>query len=228
MKPRVGFAVLAALPREIHGLVGRVRPEPALLRQGIHLYRLPEAVVATAGMGQARVALAFAAAINACHPSTVLSVGLAGACGSDTAAGSVYEAGLVIDSQTGERFETGQENIAPTLVTIAAIAGIQEKARLAEAYGAAMVDMEAATVARLALAHGLPFRAIKGISDAHDFEMASLSRFAGAQGQFRTAAFALHTALRPHHWRPAARLGRNSYRALESLHARLFEFIPRT
>ncbi len=112
-----------------------------------------------------------------------------------------------------------------TLVTTGTIASIQEKARLAATYGAALVDMEAATVARLAAAHGLGFRAIKGISDAYDFELVSLARFADKQGSFRTAAFALHTALHPHQWRPAARLGRDSRRALTALHAALFTII---
>ena len=228
MRARVQFAVLAALPREVRGTVGRNAPEPLYLRRGIHLYRLPEMVVATAGMGASRVALAFAAMMEACDPAVVISAGLAGACDAEIAAGSVYEAGMVVHSQTGERFQTGSKASRLILVTTAAIAGVQEKARLAATYGAAMVDMEAATVARLAIAHSLPFRAIKGISDAHDFEMASLSRFAGAQGQFRTAAFAVHTALRPHHWRPAARLGRESNKALEAMGAKLAELIAGT
>ena len=94
---------------------------------------------------------------------------------------------------------------------------MHEKTRLADTYAAAMVDMEAATVARLALAHGLRFRAIKGISDAHDFELASLSRFEGKHGSFRTGRFALHTALRPHHWRKTVTLGRHSAQALSAL-----------
>jgi len=77
--------------------------------------------------------------------------------------------------------------------------------------------MEAATVARLALARALRFRAVKGVSDAHDFEMESMSRFADVSGHFRTAAFALHTALRPQNWSSAMRLGRESNRALTKL-----------
>ncbi len=70
-----------------------------------------------------------------------------------------------------------------------------------------MVDMEAATVARLARMRGLGFRAIKAVSDAHDFELSSLSRFASPHGHFRTGAFALHTALRPAPWRQTMQLG---------------------
>jgi adenosylhomocysteine nucleosidase len=114
------------------------------------------------------------------------------------------------------------------LVTTETIAGIREKTRLATSYDAALVDMEAATVARLARAHGLGFRAIKAISDAHDFEIAALARFAGKQGSFRTGAFALHTALRPHLWAKAAKLGRDSNRALAKLHATLSDTIATT
>ncbi len=212
---------LAALPREIRGLVRGSNPDAVLLERGIHLYRLPWATVVAAGMGAARVSLAFEAALAVGVPSEVVSLGLAGACMAELTAGAVVEPALVVEARTGERFGTQAVAQGPVLATVEAVAGVQEKARLAAAYGAALVDMEAATVARLAGAHGLRFRAVKGISDPHDFEMASLGRFASPHGHFRTAAFALHTALRPHHWQGAAQLGRGSQRALEALHARL-------
>lgn len=219
-------AIIAALPREVRGLMRGIAADPALLERGIHLYRLPSAVVVTAGMGASRAALAFEAAMNVGDIKLVISAGLAGSCSSTMIVGSVCEAGIVLDARTGERFRTlAREDLV--LTTTAAIASTQEKARLAKTYGASVVDMEAATVARLARAHALEFRAIKGISDAHDFELASLSRFEGKQGQFRTSAFALHTALRPHHWRSAVTLGRNSNRALAALQNKLRELISR-
>jgi adenosylhomocysteine nucleosidase len=134
----------------------------------------------------------------------------------------VVEARGVIDARTGERFEAGDGSGAgQVLVTTEAIAGVREKERLAASYGAAMVDMEAATVARLARARGMGFRAIKGISDAHDFEIASMGRFADERGQFRTGAFALHMALRPGTWGAAMQLGRDSSRALTGMQERL-------
>lgn len=228
MTNAIPFAIIAALPREVRGLVGRTRPELDLLRRGIHLYRLDTAIVVTAGMGASRASLALAAVTDAYEPECVISAGLAGGCGFAAAAGSVYEPGVVISAQTGERFHSAVGDTSQILVTTATIAGIQEKNRLAGSYAATMVDMEAAAIARLAEARGIRFRAVKAISDAHDFELASLSRFEGARGQFRTAAFAMHTALRPHHWRPAARLGRVSNRALKLMHARLFEVISQT
>jgi adenosylhomocysteine nucleosidase len=216
-------AIVAALPREMAALVRGVPAERALLAEGIHLYRLPNAIAVAAGMGSARATIAVQAALRAASSIEMLvSTGLAGACSAELAPGEVAEAGLVIDVRTGERFATDAAGRAHrTLVTAERISNVAEKARLAASYGASLVDMEAATVARLAQAHGLRFRAIKGVSDAHDFELQALGRFAGRRGEFRTAAFALHTALHPAEWKSAVRLGRDSSRALQALMVQL-------
>jgi adenosylhomocysteine nucleosidase len=217
-----GIAIIAALPREVAALVRGTVPDPMLLKRGIHLHRVRESIIVVAGMGAERAAVAVEAAMAASPATMLISAGLAGACTAEYPAGSVTEATLVIDAQTGERFTTvangGDECV---LATTAAIAGVSEKRRLGATYGASIVDMEAATVARLARAHGLAFRAIKAISDAHDFELAGLSRFAGKQGSFRTGAFAMHTALRPRNWSNAMQLGRDGKRALEALNVAL-------
>lgn len=215
------IAIIAALPREIAGIVRGTRPDPALRGRGIHVYRAAHAVIVAAGMGASRVTLAAEAALRESGVELIVSAGLAGACSAEIAAGEVIEARMVIEAKTGERFSCGTSSAEHVLVTSETIAGVREKARLHGSYGAAMVDMEAATVARLAAARGLQFRAIKGISDAHDFEMESLSRFADARGHFRTGAFALHTALRPGNWKSAMRLGRESNQALAKLWASL-------
>jgi len=183
------------------------------------VYSNGDTVVACAGMGAARATLAVEAAMAAMPVTVLISAGLAGACDPALRVGEIVRAGIVIDSRTGERFESPQ--FKQTLVTADAIASVREKSRLHASYGAAAVDMEAATVARLALAHGLGFRAIKAISDEAGFEMDSLSRFATADGQFREAAFVLHTALRPQLWGKAMTLARNSSKALASLTAAL-------
>lgn len=216
------IAIIAALPREIAGLVRGVKPDAELQGRGVFLYRLPKAVVVAGGMGGSRVTLAVEASFSAGKIASLVSVGLAGGCSAAAAAGEVLEAGKVVDTQSGESYIGSGSAV---LVTTPSIAGIREKARLHAAYGAAIVDMEAATVARLAEARGVGFRAIKGISDGHDFEMASLGKFSGKHGGFRTGAFALHTALRPHHWGKAMRLGRESQRALVGLEKVLRELM---
>jgi adenosylhomocysteine nucleosidase len=214
------LAIIAALPREIAPLVRGLTPHPAFRHRSIFLYELPGAIVVAAGMGGHRATLALEAARAVAPIATVVSTGLAGACVPHLPAGRAAEAATIIDSRTGERFRTAAAvplDPEHTLVTSDGIAGVAEKSRLAQAYNAALVDMEAATLARLARAHGLGFRAIKAISDGPDFELPSLSQFADREGHFRSGAFAWHTALRPRDWRRAAQLGRNSSRALREL-----------
>jgi adenosylhomocysteine nucleosidase len=219
MKARV--AIITALPREVAGLVKGVEPEHALRDRGIFLYRLPNVVVVAAGMGAERAAFAVEAALATGGVTDLLSVGLAGSCNPGLPPGSVTEATVVVDVNTGERFECSTkpsgESRELILATTGEIATVAEKRRLAIAYQAVLVDMEAAIVGRLARAHGLPFRAIKGISDAADAELGDLSKFTGKHGSFRNGAFAFYTALRPWTWASAVELGRNSAKALAGL-----------
>ena len=212
------IAIIAALPREIAALVRGTRADASLMRDGVWLYRLEGDVVVAAGMGAERVAFAVEAAFAAGDVGMLISTGLAGGCAPGVVAGSVMEANVVVDVRTGERFASSVVGGAGvTLATATTIASVQEKAWLAESYGAALVDMEAATVARLALAKGVGFRAIKGVSDGYDFELSALAKFEGERGSFRTGAFALHTAVRPWMWARAMELGRGSAKALAGL-----------
>ncbi len=217
---RSKMAVIAALPREVAGLVRAVRPDPLWVKRGVWLYRLHGAVVVAAGMGAERAIAAVEAVVSQSNVETLVSAGLAGGCAPGLTAGSVLEAGWVVDAGTEERFATSGTQGTATEVVLATtdcVAGVQQKAELAKRFGAAMVDMEAASVARMAQELGLRFRAIKAISDESDMEVSSLQAFAGELGTFRTGAFALHTALHPKQWRQALVLGRNSARALAAL-----------
>lgn len=207
------LGIIAALPREIKPLVRGWKEER--LGGRIHVYTKGSAVVACAGMGVARVTLAVEAAMAAVPVTSLMSVGLAGACDQALRVGDIVRAGVVVEARTGERY-----SIAPStqvIVTEQAVAGVKEKQRLFESYGAGAVDMEAATVARLAEARGVSFQAVKAISDEADFEMQELARFATQDGQFRAAAFAAYAAVRPRLWPRVAALARNSNRAVEAL-----------
>lgn len=212
--PSAAFpAIIAALPREVKALVrGWTMRE---LPGKIFVYTNGSAVVACAGMGVARAALAVEAARAAGPVTALLSVGLAGACDPSLRVGDLVRAGVTIDARTGERFQKAE--FPQVLVTGEEIASVREKARLFASFGAAAVDMEAAAVARLAAAHGLDFQAIKVISDEADFELADLGRFGTPDGQFRETAFAVHAMLRPTLWGKLMQLGGNSAKALKAL-----------
>ena len=207
-------AVIAALPREVKALV-RGWEEHRLPRE-VTAYTNGFAVVVCAGMGAERAALAVQAALRLRPVTALISVGLAGACDAGLKVGEVVRAGVVIETRSGERFDGAAEDLG-VLVSADAIASVKEKARLRATYGAAAVDMEAATVARLARGHGLPFRAIKVISDAADFELEALNRFATRDGQFREAAFTAYAAVRPWLWAKLIALAGNGGRALKVL-----------
>lgn len=212
-------AVIVALPRELEGLVRGLKPDASLVREGIFLYRTERTLFVAAGMGAARVSVAFGKALAEAQIREVISVGLAGACLPDVLPGSAQEASVVIDAPTGERYRTAFTGGTSVLVSETGITSGDGKARLAATYGAAMVDMEAATLARLAAAHGLGFRALKGISDGPGFDMSFLDGFAGKRGEFRTAAFALYAMARPGLWSQVAALMRNSKQALQAVTA---------
>lgn len=212
------IAIIAALPREVAALVKGFEVHKAHQHRGVYVWTSPQAIVVAAGMGPARAAFAVEAALAEGPVSELLSIGLAGACDPALPVGSVLEATEVVDVRSGEHFKTSAEQDArAVLATGPGIAGVREKARLHASYGAVAVDMEAATVARLALAHGIPFRALKAISDGHLFEMEDMGHFETRHGHFHTRAFALHTAVRPHTWAKTIKLGKHSAQALRAL-----------
>jgi adenosylhomocysteine nucleosidase len=210
-------AIIAALPREVKHLVRGWHTQK--LPKKITVYTNDFAVVACAGMGPARATLAVQAAMATKPVTSLLSVGLAGACDPSLHIGDIVRAGVVVDSQSGERYINSQ--FKQVLVSSPEIASVREKLRLRESYSASAVDMEAATVARMAQAHHLHFQAIKAISDEATFELQELSRFATHDGRFREAAFAAHTGARPRLWPKLFHLARNSQRALQALTAEL-------
>jgi adenosylhomocysteine nucleosidase len=210
-------AIIAALPREVRTLVKGWRHRQ--LPGNISLYSDGHAVVACAGMGAHRAALAVEAALAAMPVTALISAGLAGACDINLQVGAIVRAGTVIDARTSEQFQASGGSTV--LVSSGKIASILDKSQFFKLYRADAVDMEAAAVARLAQLHKLEFRAIKAISDEADFDVQGLARFATADGQFREKAFAVQTALMPWMWPKAIALGRNGSKALKTLTAAL-------
>jgi adenosylhomocysteine nucleosidase len=206
-------AIVAALPREVKGLVKGW--EQRSLAENVWVWTDGRDVVACAGMGAARVRLAMEAAMGVMPVTRLISAGLAGACDPGLKVGEVVRAGVVIDAATGERF--GDARDGRVVVTVDRIVSVEEKARLRGEYGADAVDMEAAAVGRMARERGVEFAAIKAISDEAGFAMEELGRFADAEGQFREGAFAMYAALRPAMWGKVIALGRNSGTAVAAL-----------
>jgi adenosylhomocysteine nucleosidase len=221
---RVAF--IAALPGELKPFV---RGWPHSQRNGVRFWaqRNPEDewIAACAGAGQQAATRTFAAIEDGGPIDLVFSVGWAGALKADLAAGSAYNVAGVIDVRTGERFncEAGAGEL--WLATSPRVADEAEKQRLANAYGAALVDMEAAAVARLAAMREIPFYSVKGVSDSLHDRLPDLNRFISPDGLFQTGRFAMFAALRPIYWPSLMRMGENSKRASKKIAESLADFL---
>lgn len=213
-------AIVAAMQSELAALLnGAKRRE----NDGIALYELPFALVAIGGIGRTAGTRAAELAVQEADPVILVSAGLAGALEASVNVGDVLHAREVVDETTGERFQTiGGESV---LVTSERVVDSDGKQRLAAAFRGAAVDMEGASVARVAKRHRLPFAAVKAVSDELGFPMPPVDKFVSAEGQLRSAAFAGYVAVRPKWWAPTLRLALNSRRASRNLSAALDHLI---
>ncbi len=219
-------AIIAAMPGELKQLV---RGWPHSERDNIHFWAQrteeEEWIVACAGAGQDAATRAFAAIEDGGPIDLVFSVGWVGALRADIAPGSAHNVAGVIDILTGERFRCDAHAGELWLATSPRVADAAEKKRLAAAYGAALVDMEAAAVARLAAMRGLPFYCIKGVSDGFAEDLPDFNRFITSEGQFQTAQLLFFVLPRPWHWPALIRMGENSRQASQSIAECLFDFL---
>ena len=210
------IVIIAAMPGELKPLV---RSWAALeTRERVDGWQHPNGPIMAfcGGMGSAGATRSFARAREVCEPVQLLSVGWAGALREDLVPGAVVRASMVRDLQTGEMLPA--EGTGGLLLTSPRVAVREEKHRLARTYdGAVAVDMEAAILARLAGAHGVPFRAIKAISDTLDEDLPDMNPFVSSDGQFAVARFIAHAALQPRHWPALARFGKQANLAAVNL-----------
>ena len=132
------------------------------------------------GIGPEAARRATEAIISLYAPVLVQSVGFAGALDSTLKVGTVLAPVCVIDAKDGSRVEAAVGHWV--LVSVDQPVSVQRKAKLAEAYWAHAVDMEAAAVARGAQAHEITFVGLKAISDEAGFEMPPLSQFVTSAG----------------------------------------------
>jgi len=218
-------AFIAAMAAELGPLVRGWQRER---REGVDLWLHRDEnlwVAACAGAGQEAATRAFAAVEQDAPIDLVFSVGYAGALRGDLQPGTAHNAAGMIDSRTGERFRCDAGAGELWLVTSPRVAGQAEKRRLGGAYNAALVDMEAAAVARLATMRGIPFYCVKGISDGLDDRLPDLNRYIGADGRFGILRFSLAMIFRPWHWPQLVKMGENSRSASLSMARKLREFL---
>lgn len=221
-------AFIAAFPGELKPLVrtatGTANSSgiwPHSTRGDVHFWAVrneeEEWIAASAGAGQAAATRAFAAIEDGGPIDLVFSLGWAGALTSGLAPGSAHSVAGVIDVKTGERYRCDAGSGEQWLLTSPRVADRDEKLRLASAYNAALVDMEAAAIARLAAMREIPFYCIKGVSDGLDAKLPDFNRFLSRTGQLETARLVLYAMFRPWHWPALIRMGENSRQASQGI-----------
>ncbi|MGA7220861.1 MAG: phosphorylase [Candidatus Sulfotelmatobacter sp.] len=219
------LAIVAALEREVAGLI-KTCSRVDLDHQGhkFSFFEGDDIVLICGGIGAEPARRAAEAVIALYHPHRLQSVGFAGALVPNLRAGDIFEPAVIIDARDGSRFEIEDASGHGVLVSFMAVAGVEQKAKLAQAYAAHAVDMEAASVAAAARAHGIRFAATKVISDEFNFDLPDMERFVDSQGRFRTAAFITFAAVRPLLWTRIATLARASSKAEKALSQHLKRF----
>jgi adenosylhomocysteine nucleosidase len=227
-------AVIAALEREVSGLTRNCRRvEQHYDGCSFVFFERDDMVIVCGGIGVEAARRAAEAAVALYSPALLQSVGFAGALDATLRVGDLLTPAIVIDARDGSRIEiegaaaprqAASRQERSSLVTFASVAGAQQKASLARAYGAQAVDMEAAGVAAAARSRGIAFSAMKVISDELNFEMPQMARFIDSNGRFKTANFAAFVALRPQLWSRTATLAANSRKAAKVLSEHLEDY----
>jgi adenosylhomocysteine nucleosidase len=223
---RIG--IIAALSGELKPLVRGWERQPTGVK-GISVWTQvrgdDELIAVCGGMGWEAAIRSFSAAEFLGALDLVLSVGWVGALVEEAKTGECYVPSEIIDAKTGERFLLTEGDRRLRLVTTVQVADTREKHRLRESYGAAMVDMEAAPVARLAQMRRIPVCCFKAVSDAPDATLPDLNAFIDARGQMRMLPFLAHVAMRPQFWKSLLELGRNSAAAAKAIAENVNRFL---
>ncbi len=221
--PMCKLAMVAALEREISPLIKNwtcTRREYE--GRTFTFFEHADIVVVCGGIGMQPARRCADAVIALHHPARLHSVGFAGALNKSLRVGDVFSPAVVIDARDGSRHDVSGG--IGTLLTFMAVADMTQKTKLAQAYSAVAVDMEAAAVAAAAQARGIVFGATKVISDELDFDMPGIGRFVSAEGRFKTPSFVLFAFLRPWLWWSVVVLALNSRKASRALSAALEDF----
>ncbi len=215
------IAIVAAMEREVSALIRdwhRVqRPHEG---RTYTFFESNDAVCICGGIGLEAARRAAEAVIALYHPALIQSVGFAGALDSTLQVGDIFIPSSVLDARDGSRTQLEEVQLEAgtgTLLTFPHIASAEQKHKLAAAYAAQAVDMEAAAIATAASKHSIAFAAIKAISDEADFEIPGTEHFIDHEGVFHTTKFVFFALLRPWLWPRLAKLAANSRKAATTL-----------
>lgn len=221
--------IVTAMETEVWPLIRnwRTNPRPWQKRPGVGhplvFFESGDVVLLCGGIGYEAGKRAAEMVIEYARPDVLIATGLAGGLKPAWTRGRTMTASEVIDETTGRRFKTAHGD--GVVVSSREIARAAKKRDLASRFAADVVDMEGAAVAEIAEAHGLPFLAVKAVSDEMDFELPPLQEFVDGDGRFRAARFGFWAVWHPRWWPVIVQLKRRSDVAAKALAEKLREVI---
>ena len=219
---RIG--IIAALPGELKPLVKGWQQ-----RDKFHIGNVggTECIAIAGGMGATAAAHATEKILAEGPLDALVSYGWTGALSCGLKPPTACVIAEVIDSATSETYATASKE-GQRLLTLDHVARPDEKRSLAQKYQAPLVDMEAATVARIAAARNLAFYCFKGISDGYNDKLPDFNRFLGKDGQLRMPAFVAYALLHPNYWSALKQMDKHSKSAARNLATLVTESLGKT
>ena len=185
------------------------------------------------GMGRERAQAGARSALHTCRAQGVIALGFAGAASPRLAAGDVVLPEEVVADEEGlgpirpdeELLSRASSALESTplqfhqgrLLTAAKALGAQEKRSAGEGRHVSAVDMETYWIAREAREAGVPFLAVRAISDEMLDPVPDYRRLVDSTGRMRAASASWYLVTHPHMLRTLASLGRKAGRASASL-----------
>lgn len=162
------------------------------------------------------------------RPPIVLSAGVCGGLRAGLSVGTVVIPDEVVGPD-GRRWPCAVIGLPQSgrLLTADHIVGTpDEKRRLHQAHRADIVDMEAAAVAEVCQARGVPFAAVKSVCDPADVALPAELADIAPDGRVRGGRLLAAVARRPSLVRELMRLDRDSRRAARVVCERVRELLP--
>ena len=199
------IAVVCAVPAERRALSG-------LAGDGLAIH--------VSGMGAAAAERTAAELAAGDAPTAIISAGFCGALADDLRVGDLVAAEAVLDERSGDRFAADPRllDAAPgrrgVMVSAERIARTPaDRARL----DGLAVDLESAALARVAAAAGIPFLALRAVTDERRHRLPDFDRIMDAAGRLTPGAGLLHFVLHPREVPALLRLGPAARKAGQSL-----------
>lgn len=215
-------AVLAPMRTELAPVIRRLDlrrdrpPEPNLATWSGRCGD-PQVVAAVAGVGTRHAADVAARMLALHHPEHLVIVGVAGGLAPDLVVGDLVVPAVVVDLDNGDRYDAhplGTRTLSGELLTSNELHGWDVLERHADA-GALAIDMETAAIAAVCEQSGVPWTAIRGLSDVVRDGTVDQSTLALVREDGRTdlGGVLRHLARHPGRVGALAAMGKDSARA---------------